>query len=248
MQNNFGNIIDFEGKHSALLPNAGTAKASFILLLCVLASLLFVALVQLTGYSLMSKYEHTADIYGAGEVYLAQFDFLSDFKHIRKLSIYSTLPYMLIAIANAIVFMVWLYRAYTNLTCMGHSKTNYNVVWTIFCWMVPIVNFFMPYQIVRETWDKTVETASAKKDLEYENTSPAIIVFWWLGWIFSIVISMYIITYSWLRTQTPADVSTVFLISFIGSSISIFTLVCTVIMLRRLARFEKIVFDAVKGS
>jgi hypothetical protein len=47
-----------------------------------------------------------------------------------------------------IVVIVWFWRAYKNLRSMGRASRGTG--WAIACWIVPILNLFRPYQMMKE--------------------------------------------------------------------------------------------------
>ncbi len=48
-------------------------------------------------------------------------------------------------------FMFWLHRSYRNIHAFGRPPQS-NPAWAVFGFVVPILNFFKPYQLVEETW------------------------------------------------------------------------------------------------
>src|SRR6185503_21227653 len=52
----------------------------------------------------------------------------------------------LLRIPTAIVFVVWLHRAYGNTRAWKHAP-QHRVGWAIGAFFIPIVNYFLPYQI-----------------------------------------------------------------------------------------------------
>lgn len=70
-----------------------------------------------------------------------------------------TLLHLGAIIATAIVFLMWLYRAYRNLHAFGMA-TEVSPGWVVGYWFIPIVNLFRPYQRVNELLEKSITIAS----------------------------------------------------------------------------------------
>jgi len=60
-----------------------------------------------------------------------------------------------LAVATGIVFVTWLFRAYSNLTLVGTGQVTYSTAWAIGCWFIPFLSFLRPYQIVDDLWITT---------------------------------------------------------------------------------------------
>jgi hypothetical protein len=53
--------------------------------------------------------------------------------------------------ASAIVFLFWLHRAYKNLRPLG-AEPRYSPAWAVAAFLIPLVNLFLPFLILQETW------------------------------------------------------------------------------------------------
>jgi len=66
---------------------------------------------------------------------------------------------------TALAFITWLHRARINARAFGCRRFRYSRIWTIVGFLVPILNFFRPYQVVSEVWrasdPRAVETPVA---------------------------------------------------------------------------------------
>ena len=58
----------------------------------------------------------------------------------------------LLEMTASIFFFIWIYRAYSNLHTAGIRNLNYDRVWSIAAWFVPLLNFYRPYIILKELW------------------------------------------------------------------------------------------------
>ena len=60
---------------------------------------------------------------------------------------------ILVNIALLICMIIWAWRATTNLDSLGISH-KWGRGWAIGSWFTPIMFFFVPYQIIRDAWEK----------------------------------------------------------------------------------------------
>ena len=51
-----------------------------------------------------------------------------------------------------IVFLIWFYRAHRNLQALGIRGGRYSSPWTVFLFLVPILNLYFAYDLVKELW------------------------------------------------------------------------------------------------
>ncbi len=58
----------------------------------------------------------------------------------------------LVSVATWIVGALWLLRAWQNAAMIARDQMRRSQVWTFLGWIVPIVNFWFPKQIVDDTW------------------------------------------------------------------------------------------------
>jgi hypothetical protein len=88
-------------------------------------------------------------------------------------------------ISTAVVFLIWLHRAYKNLRAFG-VKTETSPGWAVGYWFIPFANLVRPYQAVKELWiksDPAVDfTHGFAKRLEGALATTPVGV-WWFFWI-----------------------------------------------------------------
>jgi hypothetical protein len=55
-----------------------------------------------------------------------------------------------IIIASLVTFLIWFYKAYSNL----YEKTplKYKKIWAVLGWLVPVINFYLPYLMIKEMY------------------------------------------------------------------------------------------------
>ncbi|MDM7924087.1 MAG: DUF4328 domain-containing protein [Pyrinomonadaceae bacterium] len=96
-----------------------------------------------------------------------------------------------IAIATIVGFLMWLYRAHSNLPALQAQHTSFTPGWAVGWWFIPFANLVKPFQAVREVW------AESDPDIPQEmsflsaslHSAPTYMGFWWAFWIISNIIS-----------------------------------------------------------
>jgi len=81
---------------------------------------------------------------------------------------------------------MWLYRASNNVAAFGQPRQT-SAGWAIASFFVPIANLFIPYQAIREIWNKS--DPAAVNSLFYTASPPGFFPAWWGFWLASNVTS-----------------------------------------------------------
>jgi len=91
-----------------------------------------------------------------------------------------------IGFLTGVAFLLWIYRASTNLKALGAAELKYSPGWAIGGFFVPFLNLVRPYQVVTEIWRASAAGASRSGGVNwtYEQT-PAFISVWWGSWLLS---------------------------------------------------------------
>jgi len=73
-----------------------------------------------------------------------------------------TIPFLLIGmiavveglarLATVVMFLVWLFRIYTNFPALGVRNLDFSPGWAVGWWFIPFANLLKPYQVVTEAW------------------------------------------------------------------------------------------------
>ena len=57
--------------------------------------------------------------------------------------------------AAFIVFLIWFYRAHRNLQALGIRRGRYSSPWSVLLFLVPILNLYYAYDLVKELWKQS---------------------------------------------------------------------------------------------
>jgi len=102
---------------------------------------------------------------------------------------------LVVRLTAFVVFLIWFYRAYRNLQALGIRRGRYSSPWAVLLLLVPILNLFYAYDLVKELWrqsspdlgfsdDFLKQQAFARK--QYPSKTP-LIGLWWGFTIASVV-------------------------------------------------------------
>jgi len=83
---------------------------------------------------------------------------------------------LLLTFAANCTFVVWLYLAYRKLARSG-ARTEYRPHWAITGFIVPVLNFVRPYQVVRDAW--RAATWMGQQEKTRVTPTPLRIKLWW---------------------------------------------------------------------
>jgi Domain of unknown function (DUF4328) len=85
-------------------------------------------------------------------------------------------------IATVIFWLLWQYRAYSNLSLVGSRDTEETPGWSVGYWFIPIINIFKPYQITAELWRKS-ELQNARDPIGGLSGGTPLVLAWWIVYV-----------------------------------------------------------------
>lgn len=140
-------------------------------------------------------------------------------------------------IACIVLFILWFRRAYANLNRAGLHATSETDVWVFWAFVVPIVNLYRPYQMMKETWNKTLQSNKTLNENYNIDRGAAFIGLWW-AWFFLSRIVNQISVRMGFSVETVEDY-------ILSSNFDIFTSVfdilgvfITIFMIKRISSVE----------
>jgi hypothetical protein len=151
-------------------------RAIWTSILLVLSGITIVIYVTLTVevFDLRQRYE-------AGE-FLAFSQLAEAEENLNTASIFNVLA----AIAVAVAFLIWIYRASRNLQPLGALGQRFSPRWAVGWWFVPIMFFVRPYQVMAEIWKGSAPDGTRLAPFDWQaETVSALLKWWWALWIVS---------------------------------------------------------------
>jgi hypothetical protein len=148
---------------------------------------------------------------------------------------------VLMFVATAICWLVWLHRAYANLRLMGGGKADYGTGWVVGYWFIPVMNLFRPYQVTKELWLRSAQRNAAESIKELR--PPSVVSWWWTIYVISGFLGQALLRWSRRATEI-GELQGVTILGIILDSTSIVSAVLALAVVRRIDAFQH---DAVSG-
>jgi hypothetical protein len=83
-------------------------------------------------------------------------------------------------LACVVLFLIWLHRAYSNLSPLKARNLEFSPGWAVGWWFVPFANIVKPFQIVREVYNESDPDFDVESGfLHLPGGTPEIIAVWW---------------------------------------------------------------------
>ena len=95
---------------------------------------------------------------------------------------------LMVGVALAVVVIIWLWRAYTNIDVLGAGPKRYGRGFAIGAWFIPIAAFFMPKQLINDTW-RAADPSAPGNPMWTKLPIARISSFWWVLFMVSRVIA-----------------------------------------------------------
>jgi len=149
--------------------------------------------------------------------------------------------YLIVYIISGIAFIKWLRRAYYNL----HTKINnlsHSDGWAAGCWFVPIVCLYMPFQILKELYQKTHALLAARIENYDGKISSSLVVWWWVLWILNSIIGQFT-SPNVMKAGTIDQLTNMTIVSIISSLVAIPLALVTIKMIKDYSSVEPLLYN-----
>lgn len=98
---------------------------------------------------------------------------------------------IIVFLATAVTWLLWQFRAYSNLRLIGSRDTDVTPGWSVGYWFIPFVNLVRVYQITNELWRRS-ELKNIRDPIGGLSTTP-LIVTWWLAYLIDGSLSRFVL-------------------------------------------------------
>jgi hypothetical protein len=143
--------------------------------------------------------------------------------------------FIIVYIISAVTFILWFRRAYYNLGTKD-VFLSYEDGWAAGSWFIPILNWFRPYQIMKELYTETVEFLNKKGHTPELIIGNKNINLWWSFWLASSIIGQIVFRYS-RAAETVDDFLSVTFLSILSSTLMIPLAIFTVKLIKNYSEF-----------
>lgn len=91
---------------------------------------------------------------------------------------------VVVHLTTVVLFLMWIHRAHRNLSALGARNLRFSSGWAVGYWFIPIMNFFRPYQVVKEIWKASDPNTDPADASSWQNaTTSSVIGWWWAFWL-----------------------------------------------------------------
>jgi hypothetical protein len=98
---------------------------------------------------------------------------------VNPLQMFFALLQFVIFIVTGVLFLIWIHRAYKNLSALGVRSLEYTPGWAVGWFFVPLASLYMPYRIVKEIWLKSGSQVRAPAGTLRPQGSSSTLLGWW---------------------------------------------------------------------
>ncbi|MFC0628051.1 DUF4328 domain-containing protein [Kribbella deserti] len=103
---------------------------------------------------------------------------------------YTSIPNIVVAVATAVVFVLWLWRARVNSEVFCQADHRHSHGWVLISWFCPGPNFWYPRQVVEDVWVASDPATPAWTDRLRPKRNIMIIDVWWYTWVTTMVLDI----------------------------------------------------------
>jgi Domain of unknown function (DUF4328) len=141
---------------------------------------------------------------------------------------------ILIFIATAVFFLMWLYRSYENLPRLGTPARNisYSSGWAVGSFFIPFVSLVVPYRAVKELWRNSTPTDA----FLISESAPAWFPLWWTFWLLSTFASRIYSRMVWRDDMSREVVATV---GVLTDALSIIAAIFAIVVVEEITRRQE---------
>ncbi|TDX08783.1 DUF4328 domain-containing protein [Kribbella sp. VKM Ac-2566] len=95
----------------------------------------------------------------------------------------TAIPNVIVSVAAAVVFVIWLWRARVNSEVFSQADHRRSHGWVLASWFVPGPNLWYPKQIVDDVWIASDPKTPVYTDDLRRFRTPTLTSVWWVAWI-----------------------------------------------------------------
>jgi hypothetical protein len=147
----------------------------------------------------------------------------------------------IISLVSIILYLCWFWKSYNNLYAFGIEKLRYTPQFAIGSYFIPIVNFWAPYQSMKELWLGSLPQPTGASDEaafgDPDANSAKIVGLWW----FFVLLNAFFSIISWIlsRNMKPDNYSAFALVGILGSIASVFAIIYVIKLVKRITAAQE---------
>jgi hypothetical protein len=143
----------------------------------------------------------------------------------------------LVYLVIIITFLSWFRRAYANLHRMGIDYLEHSEQQAIWGFIIPIINLYRPYKIMKEVWVETQDQIKKLDESFKVERSADLVGVWWGLFLLSNVVTNVALRIGF-RADTLEQLQNASLAQMVSDFIDIPAAFAAIVVIRRVSRFE----------
>jgi hypothetical protein len=145
--------------------------------------------------------------------------------------------YLVLFVVTVIVFSRWIYRANHNARALGASGMQFTPGWSIGWYFIPFACLWKPFQAMREIWKASLEPRHWQKA-----PTPAILGWWWFGWIASNALGQLEFRMS-MAANDISSLSAASIVGVVDEIVGVFSTTLAMVLVAQLSRIQSARFS-----
>ncbi|MEU6407221.1 DUF4328 domain-containing protein [Microbispora sp. NPDC046933] len=141
-------------------------------------------------------------------------------------------------VATAVMFLVWLFRARANAETLSPWPHRRARPWLIFGWIVPIVSFWFPKQIVDDIWTSSKPGAIEETGNLATARRSGLVWAWWLAWLVT-TLATRVVNRRYANAEELPDIRDAAVFDIVGNVLTIGTAVLAIAVVLAITRFQE---------
>ncbi|WP_182906135.1 DUF4328 domain-containing protein [Microbispora sp. H13382] len=141
-------------------------------------------------------------------------------------------------VATAVMFLVWLFRARANAETLSPWPHRRATPWLIFGWVVPIVNFWFPKQIVDDIWTSSKPGAIEESGNLATARRSGLVWAWWLAWVLVTIVTR-VVSRRYADAEELPEIRDAALFDIVGNVLTIGAAALAVAIVLAITRFQE---------
>ncbi len=151
---------------------------------------------------------------------------------------------LVVFIATAVVFLIWIYLASRNLRSFHAVDVRFTPGWAVGWFFVPFMNLFRPYQVIKEIWEESDPDTRTDPSMPYKPSSTAMVGWWWALYLVGNYVSYFAGT-SILRGDTAEELLSATRFYQASAAIDIAGIIITIWMVMKITQFQEMKYKQI---
>jgi hypothetical protein len=146
--------------------------------------------------------------------------------------------FALCALATAVCFIIWFWRAAKNNEALGREKPRLGPGWAIGGWFIPLANFVIPVLIAQDLW-RGSDPSVPRGDSRWRIGPRSALVGWWWGLCLLSLVRVGAGSSADERHPTLSDIRSSNIRALIGMLFSIGASILAILVVRRITQRQE---------